>query len=184
MMFVYPEFKSLEEKVASNTLNKTGARDHVPEVERQIQVIKERIRAHHANLPLPSFKRHMTIELSKHAVMLLNTFPPKSVLSNTYSPRTIMTVKALDWNKSYKLHFGAYAQVHEDRNVTNTLEERTRGEICLGPTRNLQVAYNFFLLCSEKKHPRAIHRGNHPHDRHETCGGNGLSQKTERRIDF
>ena len=36
MMFVIPEFKSLEEKLGSTTLNTTGARDHVPEVERQI----------------------------------------------------------------------------------------------------------------------------------------------------
>ena len=39
-MFVDPEFKSLKEKVVRTTLNKTGARDHVPEVEIQIQVIK------------------------------------------------------------------------------------------------------------------------------------------------
>ena len=32
-MFVDPEFQSLE-KLVSTTLNATGARDHVPEVER------------------------------------------------------------------------------------------------------------------------------------------------------
>ena len=42
-IFLDLEFKSLEEKVVSTTLNTTGARDHVPEVERQIQVIKERM---------------------------------------------------------------------------------------------------------------------------------------------
>ena len=90
-MFLDPEFKSLEEKVVSNTQNTTGARDHVPEVERQIQVIKEYMRAHHANLPLPSFTRRLPIELAKHVVMFLNAFPPKSGLSNTYIPRTINT---------------------------------------------------------------------------------------------
>ena len=35
-MFVEPEFKSLDEKVVSTTMNTTGARDHFPEVERQI----------------------------------------------------------------------------------------------------------------------------------------------------
>ena len=80
MMFVDPEFKSLEEKVVRTTLNTTGARDHVPEVGRQIQVIKERMRAHHANLPFPSFTRRMTIDLAKHVVMLLNAFPSKSGL--------------------------------------------------------------------------------------------------------
>ena len=128
-MFVEPEFNSLEEKVVSTTLNTTGARAHVPEVEIHIQVIKERMRAHHANLPFPSFTRRMNIELAKHVVIFLNAFPPKSGLSKTYNPRTIMKGKAIDWKKSCKLHFGAYVQVREDRNVTNTLEERTQGAI-------------------------------------------------------
>ena len=74
-------------------MNTTGARDHVREVERQIQVIKERMQAHHVNLPFPSIMRRMTIELAKHIVMFLNAFPPKSGLSKTYSPHTIMTGK-------------------------------------------------------------------------------------------
>ena len=57
----------------------------------------------------------------------------------------------LDWKKSCELHFGAYTQVHEDRNVTNMLEERTQGAIFLGPTVNLQGNYIFFLLRSGKK---------------------------------
>ena len=28
-----------------------------------------------------------------------------------------------------------------------------------------------------KKHPQRIHKGTHPHDCHETSGGNGLIQK-------
>ena len=46
-MFLDPEFKSLEEKVVNTNLNTTRARDHVPEVKRKIQVIKERMQAHH-----------------------------------------------------------------------------------------------------------------------------------------
>ena len=48
----------------------------------------------------------------------------------------------------------AYAQVHKDRNVTNTLEERTQEEIYLGPTGNPQGTYSFFLLRSGKKFNR------------------------------
>ena len=87
------------------------------------------MQAHHVNLPFPSFTICMTIYLAKNVVMFLNAFPPKSGMPKTYSPRTIMTSKALDWNKSCKLHFGAYAQVHEDMKVTNTLEERTQEAI-------------------------------------------------------
>ena len=56
-----------------------------------------------------------------------------------------MKGKALDWNKSCKLHFGAYAQVYK------TLEKRTQGAICLGPTGNLQGTYKLFSLLSRKK---------------------------------
>ena len=82
-MLIDPEFHFLEEKVAITTLNKTGAHDHVPKVERQIQVIKKQMQAHHSNLHLPSFMRWMTIELAKHIVMLLNASPPKSGLTKT-----------------------------------------------------------------------------------------------------
>ena len=103
------------------------------------------MQAHHANLPFPSFKICMTIYLDKHVVMFLNAPPPKSGISKTYIPRTIKTGKALDWKKICKLHSGAYAQLHKDRNVTNTLEERTQKAICLGPTGNLQGTYNLFF---------------------------------------
>ena len=112
------------------------------------------MQAHHANLPFTRFTRRMTIELTKHAVMFLNAFPPKSRLSKTYTPRTIMTGKALNWKKIRKLHFGAYVKVHEYRNVANMLEEQTQRSICLRPTGNLQVTYNFFLLRSGKKMTR------------------------------
>ena len=77
-MFINPELQFLEEKVVRTNLNTTGARDHVPEVDMQIQVIKERMRAHHANLHFPSFTRRMKTELAKNVVMFLNAFPPNS----------------------------------------------------------------------------------------------------------
>ena len=52
--------------------------------------------------------------------------------------------------KNCKLHFGAYVQVHEDQNVTNTLKERTLGAICLShrqPTGQLCI----ILLRSGKR---------------------------------
>ena len=61
--------------------------------------------------------------------MFLNYFPPKTRLLESYIPRTIMKGKYLDLNKICKLHFGAYAQVHKDRNITNTLEEIIQGAI-------------------------------------------------------
>ena len=80
---------------------------------------------HHANLLFPSFILRMKIEMAKHAVMILNNLPTKSRLSNTYRPWKMMTGKTLDRKKICKLSLGAYAQVHEDINITNTKRERT-----------------------------------------------------------
>ena len=132
-------------------LNTARDRDHVPEVERQIKAMKERMWEHHANLPFPSFTRRMTIDLVKHVVMLINTFPPKRGISTTYSHLKITTGKTLDWKILCKLIFDAYAQVNEYRNITNTMKERTQGAIYIGPTENVQVAYNFLLLRTRKK---------------------------------
>ena len=109
------------------------------------------MRSHQTNQPLPSYRRQIKIEFAKHVVVFLNSLPPNSRMSKTYIPRTIMTSKDLDLKKICKLHFRAYAQVHQDRNVTNTLEERTQGTICLGPTGSIQSICNFFLLRSREK---------------------------------
>ena len=150
-MFVDPEFQFLEDKIVSTSINTVGARNHVTEIEGQINVIKERMWAHHSNLLFPSLTRWMAIDRTKHVVIILNTFPPKIGISTIYSPQTIMTGKTLDWNKMCKLPFGVYAQVYEDRNISNTMRERTQGETCLGPTSNVQGTYNFILLRAGKK---------------------------------
>ena len=79
-----------------------------------------------------------------------------------------MTGKVLYWKKSCKI------QVHEYGNVANTLEEKTQGVISLGPTGNLHITYNFFLLSTIKNHPRTVHRGAHSHNRYRTGDGDGL----------
>jgi hypothetical protein len=54
-----------------------------------------------------------------------------------------------------KLHcrapFGSYCETHEDPDITNTLDPRTKWGICMGPTGNLQESYNFLSLSTGKK---------------------------------
>ena len=64
-MFVDPEFQFLEDKIVSTSINTVGARNHVTEVEGQINVIKERMWAHHSNLLFPSLTRWMAIDRTK-----------------------------------------------------------------------------------------------------------------------
>jgi hypothetical protein len=128
------------------TLNTTATIEHVPEIERQIRVIKERARAIRSTLPFKRMPNRMIVELINFVVLWLNAFPPSSGISKTYSPRTIMTGTTLDYNKHFKLPFGAYVETHEMNTPTNTMKERTRTAICLGPTANFQVSYKFLCL--------------------------------------
>jgi len=45
-----------------------------------------------------------------------------------------------------KIPFGACAQVHDDFDITNTMESRTNGAINLVPTWNIQGTHKFFSL--------------------------------------
>ena len=62
-----------------------------------------------------------------------------------------MTGKDLDWREIFKINFGAYVQVQEDRNMKNTLEDKTEKAIWLGTTENLHGTYILLSLCSGKK---------------------------------
>jgi hypothetical protein len=140
------EFEPLWSQIHGTVLNTTAASEHVPDIERQIRVIKERARAIVSTLPFKNLPSRMIIQLIHFVVLWLNAFPPSSGVSNTYSPRTIMTGTTLDYNKHCRLPFGAYVETHEDNDTTNTMVERTRGAICLGPTANFQGSYRFFCL--------------------------------------
>jgi hypothetical protein len=64
-------------------LNITSADEHVPEVERRIRVIKERVRAVRHSLPFDRVPRMITIHMVLHVVKILNYFPTKGGISAT-----------------------------------------------------------------------------------------------------
>jgi hypothetical protein len=140
------EFEYLRDNLRGITLNTTAASEHVPEIERQIQVIKERARAIWSTLPFTKVPNRKIVELINFVVLWLNAFPPASGISQTYSPRTIMTGTTLDYKKHCRLSFGAYVETHEENKPSNTLKERTQAAICLGPTANFQGSYKFLCL--------------------------------------
>ena len=55
------------------------------------------------------------------------------------SPQIIMTQIIVDYKMHCQIQFGAYAQTHEDNNLTNDTEaSRTLAAISCGPTKNAQ----------------------------------------------
>eukprot|EP00560_Eucampia_antarctica_P002872 CAMPEP_0197841412 /NCGR_PEP_ID=MMETSP1437-20131217/46161_1 /TAXON_ID=49252 ORGANISM="Eucampia antarctica, Strain CCMP1452" /NCGR_SAMPLE_ID=MMETSP1437 /ASSEMBLY_ACC=CAM_ASM_001096 /LENGTH=139 /DNA_ID=CAMNT_0043451161 /DNA_START=1375 /DNA_END=1794 /DNA_ORIENTATION=+ len=82
------QFKTIESQLldAQITLNSTTADKHVAEIERMIQVVKERIRGVYTTVPFKRMPGHMVIELVYAAVFWLNYFYPSPSICNKLSP--------------------------------------------------------------------------------------------------
>jgi len=125
-------------------VNVTAKQEHVPEVERQNRVIKERARAIIQTLPYNHIPRKIRIALIQFVVFWLNSIPKNG---QDYSPRDlIFGEQKLNYDTVCQIPFGAYAQVHDDLEITNTMQSRTTGAISLGATGNTQGTYRFFNL--------------------------------------
>ena len=103
-------------------MNPTATRKNIPEIERQIRIIKERAQS----IPIKIiFKRTpnriITIELLKLVVMWFIAFPVKNGVSATFIPHNIMNGTTLDCKKQCKANFGAYWEVHEDNRPLNNI---------------------------------------------------------------
>ena len=144
-----PEFECLTEKLRQIgvRLNIASMGEHVPEAERRIRVLKERIRAERCTLPFKYLPKVMLKALVAFCVFWINFFPAMGGVSKTVSPRTIITEVPPDFTTHCRIPFGAYAQVYENPTYTNDTEEpRTVGAIALGPSGNLQGGYKFMSL--------------------------------------
>jgi hypothetical protein len=131
------EFEKLRDMLPNVTVNTTAAREHEGEIERKIQVAKERARSTMSIIPYKLLPKLMIIELMHFCVMWMNSFLVKSEISEKWSPREIVSRHKLDAKIHCKVPFGAYCEVHVDPDITNTIEPRTKWGICLGPTGNM-----------------------------------------------
>lgn len=88
--------------------------------------------------------RHLVTD----AVRCLNQFPRKNGVSATMSPATIVVGVGTPEFTAMRLEFGAYAQVFEEFDPTNTPRARSLGAIALTPTGNAQGDYYFMSLAT------------------------------------
>ena len=101
----------------------------------------------------------MIQELACYCTKCLNNFPPEGGVSDTLSPRALVTGVIVDHAKHCKLEFGEYVEVHEDDIFQNNLQPRSIGAIALGPTYSQQATYRFMSLNTGKVlHRRAFTR--------------------------
>jgi hypothetical protein len=136
--------KTLTEAMPGGPMvNSASANEHVPEFERRIQVVKERFRATRHSLPFHTIPKLTKIYIVLNFLKLLNFFPTKGGVSDTLSPKTIISGETLDYKKHLSLQIGQYCQVHEKYNPRNNQIARTKGAIFLGPSGNLQGGFKF-----------------------------------------
>lgn len=81
----------------------------------------------------------------------LNQIPATNGVSRLMSPTTIMTGRPSPDYNALSTEFGAYAQVIEDNNPSNTNKTRSTGAIALNPTGNTQGGYYFMSLVTGKR---------------------------------
>ena len=132
-------------------VNLASMNEHVPEIEWCIRVIKEHARATCHSMPFSRIPKLLVIHIVLKSIKLLNFFPSKGGLSDTLSPKTIMSGEMLDYKKDLSLQIGQYCQVHEEEAPCNSQNPRTRSAIALSPSGNLQGGYKFMALNMGKK---------------------------------
>jgi hypothetical protein len=76
--------------------------------------VKEQCWATRHSLPYERLPKLMTIHIVLNVVKLLNFFPTKGGVSDTLSPKTIISGETLDFKKHLSLQIGHYCQVHEE----------------------------------------------------------------------
>ena len=143
------EFKSMKDAILEEgkaDLNVAATKEHVPEVEVNIKVVKERVRSTIHGMPYKKLPRNFKRELVLCCVSMLNAIPRRAGISQTYSPRELVTGKSLNFAKHCKIAPGKYCLVHEDNLHTNTMEPRALRAVAIGGANNMQGSHRFLML--------------------------------------
>ena len=147
------EFKSMMDAVCDGmdiVMNYANPGDHVPEIERNNRLLKERIRIAYHRLPYTNLPRVMVEYLAMVVAFQVNIFPAKNGVSKYYSPHMLLTKRNLNFNKHFKFEFGAYVQAGEVHDTTNRLDSRSVAGIYLRPTDNFQGGHEIYALNTGK----------------------------------
>ena len=141
-----PLMTHLADKESTIQINYSNPNEHVPDIERSIRVIKERIRSTYHRLLYDRLPKIMVKMLVSESAKKLNFFPAKGGVSLYYSPRMILHRRNMDYEKHCKYAFGAYVQAHDDPKPKNSNEPRTLDCIYLRYSDNLQGGHELLHL--------------------------------------
>ena len=127
---------------------------HVPEAERNIRTVKNRIRVAYNRQVNKAIPHAITIGLVKSVVRSINMFPADNGISKIFSPFEIVKNQGVDYKKISAAEFGQYVQAYNDPVTTRTNEPRTIAGIFIGPLDNIQGGYEIYDLQTRRVKPR------------------------------
>ena len=116
-VFSDKELKPMKEAIQDEgnaDLNLSAPNEHVPEVERNIKKIKERVRCLINDMPYDKLPKNFKRELVTTCTSMINALPRSTGASQMYSPRENVTGKCLDFVKHCKIAPGDYFLVHDE----------------------------------------------------------------------
>jgi hypothetical protein len=145
------EISPLRDQLLPIQLNVCSTKEHVPEIERSIRTVKERVRGSIHDLPFEVCPKLLIKELILNSMSWLNAFPSENGVSKVLSPREIITGKQTNFKTDCRVEFGTYCQIHQHNDKTNDDNSRSVDAIALGPTGNRQGTYNFLTLDTWEK---------------------------------
>ena len=102
VLWDYPRDKGL-------TLN-TFHLKKLPQIERQIKVVRERFCSTWYSLPYQKHPNRMIYRMVENTVFWINALPTNREMSCTIPPWTLMTETTIYFAKHCKIQFGAYAK--------------------------------------------------------------------------
>ena len=123
-----------------------GPGQHVPVVERMIETVKERVRAHVTSLPFILTKLLLTYCVL-FCVSRLNLLPSSNSLDKV-SPHEQFTGMKLDFSRDLRCGYGDYVQATVP-NTDNSMSPRTMGCIALLPTGNTTGSVKMWCLATQ-----------------------------------
>jgi predicted lactoylglutathione lyase len=127
-------------------MDTAGPGQHVPVVERKIQTVKERVRAHVNTLPFVMTQLLLTLCVL-FCVSRLNMQPTR-LSTSRISPLEQFTGNKIDAARDLRVQFGDYVQATV-ANTDNSMNSRTQGCIALLPTGNLTGSVKMWCLATD-----------------------------------
>ena len=116
------EFKPLMNPVADDMdvdTNYFNPDDHVPDIERNNRVVKERFRISYYRLPFQKIPRVMIHFLAMVNTKTLNLFPVKHRISVHFSPHMLMMQRKFDYKNHCVCKFDTYVQASQVNDPNN-----------------------------------------------------------------